>query len=564
MNALVVALAVPAAVAWQLLLVRAGVIAARMYQIEEYESRRFLRWALRRSWVDHRAAVFAVAVAIAGYVAGLAAQTARPATTAAAWLVGSLGAHALWRWPPAKRGLVWTARMRRLASVAALLAAGLSAGVAVVVVAQLQTAASILVYAAAFFTLVAPLLLVAASVALSPVEAGIRRRYLAMARARLREVHPNVIAVVGSYGKTSTKHILARLLQPSIETLPTRKSFNTLMGVTRAINEDLAPQHRVFIVEMDAYAPGEIAAICDLTHPTLAILTSVGPQHLERFGTIERIRDALYEVAAALPPDGQLIVHTGDAGGVQLAARAAAEGRGVVRYDLRSDSNDTVADVVARDVLLDASGSRFRWSWPEQRLERDVSIPLLGRHQVLNVSAALAAVHLLGHDLEAAVRTAATLQPVEHRLQPLAGGGPLTVIDDSYNANPVGVHNGLEVLAAMPGGARILVTPGLVELGSVEIAENRRYGEHAAAVCDHVIVVSAAPAAALLEGLHSGGMAADRIHVVGGLDEGSGVLRTIARPGDVVLFANDLPDTYLPATVSNADRRIAGANAQPG
>ena len=95
--------------------------------------------------------------------------------------------------------------------------------------------------------------------------------------------------MVGSYGKTSTKHILAQLLQPSVNTLPTRKSFNTLMGVSRAINEDLMPEHRVFVVEMDAYAEGEIAAISDLVHPRVAIVTAIGPQHMERFGTLDRI-----------------------------------------------------------------------------------------------------------------------------------------------------------------------------------------------------------------------------------------------------------------------------------
>jgi UDP-N-acetylmuramoyl-tripeptide--D-alanyl-D-alanine ligase len=128
----------------------------------------------------------------------------------------------------------------------------------------------------------------------------------------------------------------------------------------------------------------------------------------------------------------------------------------------------------------------------------------------------------------------------------MASAGPLTVIDDSYNANPVGVHNGLEVLAAMSGAHRFLITPGLVELGSVEDDENRRYGEHAAKVCDHVIVMSAKTSAALCAGLREGGMSDDSIHVVETLDDATRLLQSLSRPGDVVLFANDLPDTYMP------------------
>ena len=208
------------------------------------------------------------------------------------------------------------------------------------------------------------------------------------------------------------------------------------------------------------------------------------------------------------------------------------------------------------------TAERFSGRWAAEHLDRTVTIPLLGRHQVANVTAALAAVHVLGYDLDAAVAAAASLPQVEHRLELMATTGPLTVIDDSYNANPVGVHNGLEVLAAMHGGTKFLVTPGLVELGSVEDDENRRYGEHAAHVCGHVIVMSAKTSAALCAGLRDGGMGEDRIHVVDTLAEATEVLQRLSKPGDVVLFANDLPDTYMPAT--RAERSRAVTPASPG
>jgi len=342
--------------------------------------------------------------------------------------------------------------------------------------------------------------------------------------------------------------------------LPTRKSFNTLMGVTRAVNEDLTAEHRLFIVEMDAYAAGEIASICELVHPRFAVVTSVGPQHLERFGSPARIAEALYECVAALPGDGTALIHAGDPGGAELARRGAADRRTVVRYGLEGAPGAEDADVVAAGVRIGSEGTTFRWRWPARGLERDVAIPLLGRHQALNVTAALAMVVLLGRSLDAAVRAAGSLQPVEHRLQRLQTGGAVTVIDDSYNANPVGVHEGLDVLATFDGGAKILVTPGLVELGSVEEEENRRYGRHAAAVCDHVIVAEARPAAALRAGLVEGGMRKDRIHSVHGLAETTALIARIARPGDVVLFANDLPDTYLGGPPS----RAAVTVAEPG
>jgi len=388
-------------------------------------------------------------------------------------------------------------------------------------------------------------LLGAANTVNSPIEAAVRRRFLRRARLRLERFQPLVIAVAGSYGKTSTKHILAHMLERYGPTLATPKSFNTLMGVCRTINDDLDEHHRTFIVEMDAYAVGEIASICALVHPRHALVTSVGPQHLERFGSIDRIGDALYETIAALGAGGFAVVYAGDEATATLASRARAEGHEVISYAV--EGAPTALDVVAENVRITGSGSRFTWRWPAARLRHELEVPLLGRHQVLNVSAALAAVHRLGLPLEAALEAVTSLQPVDHRLQPVPTGNAITVIDDSYNANPVGVHNGLEVLAHLEARSRILVTPGLVELGTVEDEENRRYGEHAARVCDHVIVMDARPARALREGLRAGGMPDERVHVVRSLAEATEMIGRIAGAGDAVLFANDLPDTYLGA-----------------
>jgi UDP-N-acetylmuramoyl-tripeptide--D-alanyl-D-alanine ligase len=547
MSPLVGPLVALAAVVWVILIFRIVLVAARMFQIEEYESVRFLRWGLTREWLAHRAVWLGLLLGAVALSVAAVLPAARPIGIAIAWLVSAAAAQFTWRWTSPKRPLVMTARMRRLLIAGGFLAVVLAAALALGIVALHPVVSTILVLiAAGLVTSLSEILLVAANVVTKPAEWRIRHHYLALASARMRVVDPVVVAVVGSFGKTSTKHVLAQLLQPHVNTLPTRKSFNTLMGVTRVINEDLATEHRVFIVEMDAYAPGEIAAISDLVHPKLAIITAIGPQHMERFGTIDRIASALYEVAGALPADGTLILHTGDESGPALAQQARNEHRNLIRYALAEDGETVDADVIASSIRVDAHGSTFRWRWDALGLDRQVSIPLLGRHQVANVSAALAAVHTLGYSVDDAIITAAALEQVEHRLQLMASAGPLTVIDDSYNANPVGVHNGLEVLAAMPGAHKFLITPGLVELGSVEDEENRRYGAYAATVCDHVIVMSAKTSPALCAGLREGGMSDDRIHVVQTLDDATRLLQTLSRPGDVVLFANDLPDTYLP------------------
>jgi UDP-N-acetylmuramoyl-tripeptide--D-alanyl-D-alanine ligase len=599
--AIIAGLAALASAVW---LGRAGLVVARIYQIEEYEAPRLLAWGRQRAWLWPNAALLGAGLALIVGLSSLAwlpghlsAPYAGPGWPGAAlgvevgWLVGAAALHLLWRRLPAKKPLVYTARMRRILSAAAALALLVAGGCAILTLVAPVPAGAVI---AALLCLLAPgwalALVIAGNVVMLPVEAQVRRGYVRRARARITAYKPRVVGIAGSYGKTSTKHITAHLLAPHVATLATPKSFNTLMGITRTINEYLEPGHRVFVVEMDAYATGEIGAMCRLVEPEIAVITAVGPQHLERFGTVGRIADALYELVAALPPGGPAVIYGGDPLSAALAARAAGDGYRVVRYGLEEDltpwpplpkgegereasrrsdwagapqASRGVArissvydaagvaadlDVIAADVVVDARATHFTWRWPAEGLDQRMSIPLLGRHNILNVSAALAVMHLLGLPVAEAARDALRLEPVPHRLQVLPGTGGITIIDDSYNANPVGVHNGLDALAQMPGRAKILVTPGLVELGSVEEAENWRFGEHAARVCDHVILVGARQTAPIQAGLRAGGFAAERIHIVQTLDEVTATLGRIAGPGAVVLFANDLPDTYLELT----------------
>ena len=292
---------------------------------------------------------------------------------------------------------------------------------------------------------------------------------------------------------------------------------------------------------MDAYNPGEIETMCELTKPSISVLASVGPMHLERFKSVDRIADALFAVVTGLTEGGVAIVHVGSDSENKAAERARQAGYRTLTYGADSDFSP---DVIAGDIKLSIEGTQFTFAWPDRQIERDVMVPLLGRHQALNATAALIVALELGRDLETAVSALSKAEIVEHRLQIIPSRNGVTVIDDSYNANPVGVHNALEILEALDVKKRILVTPGLVELGSLEYGENRRYGEHAGRVCDELIVVKARTTPALLEGAREAKLDEAHIHVVGTLDEATGAIGRLANPGDVVLFANDLPDTY--------------------
>ena len=452
--------------------------------------------------------------------------------------------------PAARKPLVLTARARRLLVTACMLALALFV-LWTWLLAQVQplpasSLAWVIVWALAI-SQAAGYVLIAANGVMYPVEASFRRYFVESARKTLHQ-YPDlkIIAVTGSYGKTSTKEIIAHVLSSRYRVLKTPRSFNTLMGICKVIHEDLKASHDVFVVEMGTYKKGEIDQLCRLTPPHIGILTAVGPQHLERFKTVDRVAEAKYELMQHLPAGGVGIFNGDDALCQNLSMRPAPFQ--VWRYGLGTERS---MDVTATSVTVSERGTEFD---VPVRGEPPVHFrtALLGRHNVSNILAAISAALQCGMSLQSVAQAVGTLEPVEHRLQRIRGAGGVVVIDDAYNANPAGVRVALEVLGSLPGatgGKKVLVTPGMVELGDREEQEHRQMGVLAAAVCDYVILVGPKRTQAIAAGLLGQGFSPDRLVVVQDLDEATRQLQSIVCPGDVVLFENDLPDTYATDTL---------------
>jgi UDP-N-acetylmuramoyl-tripeptide--D-alanyl-D-alanine ligase len=390
--------------------------------------------------------------------------------------------------------------------------------------------------AVAFF--LAPLLLVLADVVLVPVQSAINGYYRRRALARLRSFHPMVIGVTGSFGKTSTKVAIAGLLGGPDVAFATPGSYNTPMGVCRAINEGLNGSHRFFVVEMGAYKRGEIAELCRFVHPHIGVLTAVGPAHLERFGSMDAIRKAKYEIVESLTADGIAVMNVDDPEVRSLADSTTAVR--VVRYGADPSGRP---DITASDVAMTGDGTSF--ALVDNRTGGSVSarMGLLGRHAMGHVLAAVAVAVETGRTLDELAPRIASLEPAEHRLQLLKGTGGVTVIDDAFNSNPEGAAAALEVLGAMEGNKKVLVTPGIVELGPLQEEANEKLGESAARVVDALVVVARVNREAIVAGARRANGKAEVI-AVDSLDEATQKLATLLSAGDVVLFENDLPDQY--------------------
>jgi len=377
-----------------------------------------------------------------------------------------------------------------------------------------------------------------------PQEKLAQRRYIADAKRILAEVKPLIIGITGSYGKTGTKELLAAMLAEKYNVFRPPGSYNTLMGVTRAVREGLRPYHEAFVVEMGAYREGSIQKLCNLTHPTHGIITIIGVQHLERFGSQKAIQRAKGELIRALPSGGVVVLNGDDPLCREIGEARSGE---VIYFSYSEKSSDTMKRasqlVSATKINITPTGSDFELIFPDKEVY-PVKLSLLGRAAISNAVAAVAMADRLGVPRAGIVRVLATMPHVRHRLEPRTGEGGITVIDDAFNSNPIGAAGALEVLGLATGGRRVLVTPGMIELGELEAEANRTFGQQAAKACDLAVLVGVKRVEPIREGLLKEGFPAEHIWVVPTLTEGLERLKTYLKPGDTMLLENDLPDQY--------------------
>jgi UDP-N-acetylmuramoyl-tripeptide--D-alanyl-D-alanine ligase len=465
----------------------------------------------------------------------------------AGWCVGGSLLFLRRNAPAVKKALVYTPRAKRILGLALVLCAGMLVAWSVVALLlafslRMDTATTLLLVAVFGIVQGAPLLVILANLLLAPVQYVINATYLSAAKRRLRQYAPRVVGITGSYGKTSTKYFLQTILSERYHALKTPQSFNTFMGVCRVVNEELQPQHQVFVVEMGAYQRGSIGKLARFVQPQIGVLTAIGPQHLERFKTLENIEKAKYELIAALPASGVAVFNNDDPRCRKLADRT--QGIKVLRYGL--DTTQPGLCLWAEEIRQSAQGLAFTLV-DGQGNRAPTHTALLGRHNVLNLLGASCVALEMGLSLTEVARALPKIQPAPHRLQLLQGAGGVTVIDDSYNSNPIGAAEALEALREFKTGRRVLVTPGMVELGTIEAEQNEAFGVRAAQVCDYVLLVGPRQTAAILKGLEHEDFPRERIRVVKDLSEATAELQRLVQAGDVVLFENDLPDLYAEA-----------------
>ena len=435
-----------------------------------------------------------------------------------------------------KKPLVFTPRVKRLCGVLVLVSVVLFA-LLMLIFKRNDAANSKLMlswlppYA---LMMAAPCLPMLAGYCAQPIENKINHGFYVKAQTKLASMKGLVnIGITGSYGKTSTKYCLAEILSEKFNVFYPKASINTPMGLSKVINEDLTDEHQVFIAEMGARHVGDIKELVELVRPEYGMITSVGPQHLETFKTVKNVANTKFELIEGLPKKG-CAFFAADGGEVdKLFERAKGKKK-------RAGMGEGFMNMYAENIEVGAFGSRFTLVEAEGE-SIQVETKLLGKHNISNIILCCQVARELGMTLEEIAEGVKRIKPVKHRLQLL--NGPMNVIDDAFNSNPVGAKEALNVLHSFPG-RHLVITPGFVELGADEDKFNYNLGCQIAATCDAAILVGPKHTNPIREGLLQSGFDANAIAVVNTLEEASALIPKFVKNGDAVLFENDLPDNY--------------------
>lgn len=368
-----------------------------------------------------------------------------------------------------------------------------------------------------------------------PIEKCVFLSYKRKALKKIRLLNIPVVGITGSYGKTSSKNIINDILSIKFNSFATPKNFNTTYGLILTINNYLDKFNDIFIAEMGAFKKGEIKKSCDFIKPTHGVLTIIGEAHLESFGSRENIQKGKFELIESLPSNGIAILNGDD--------------EYQINYKIKNNCNiywigidNDKADLSASNIKLAHNGTTFDAKFKDEDEPITFTTKLLGYHNVYNVLAGILLGKKLGMSINELKRGVLKIQTIEHRLE-LKKIGTLNIIDDAYNSNPVGSKAAVEVLGMMPG-TKIIVTPGMIELGDKQYELNKKFGAYIANAVDYAILIGAEQTKPIYDGLIENNFLKDKIFVLNDIKEAFPLMRKLENGDTYVLLENDLPDLF--------------------
>ncbi|WP_423363826.1 UDP-N-acetylmuramoyl-tripeptide--D-alanyl-D-alanine ligase [Mycoplasma sp. P36-A1] len=366
-----------------------------------------------------------------------------------------------------------------------------------------------------------------------PIENTFKKRFMKKAQDKLFSYNNlTKIGITGSYGKTSSKNIINEILSKKYYSLVTPASFNTPLGISITINNYLQPIHEIFVCEMGADKVGEITELFNFVKPQIGIVTSIGQAHLATFKTQENIIQEKMQMVELMDANGLVVLNKDE--------------KFIREYNITSKAKqiwygiDNEADIMAKNIKYSKDGTSFDVAINNEDIHFETR--LLGRHNIYNILAAIA----IGIHFDIAVKeliiAIKQLNYIPNRLE-VKKQKDFTIIDNAFNSNPVSSKMSLDVLEMMPG-QRIVITPGMIDLGDKQEYYNKSFGEYFKSKADIVILVGRKQTKPIYDGLEETGFNMKNVYVVNKIYDAFNVMNKVRKPGSYVLLENDLPDAF--------------------
>jgi len=382
-----------------------------------------------------------------------------------------------------------------------------------------------------------------ATVLFSPLDLIAKERIIRNARKKLLSFPKiKIVAITGSYGKTTMKDVISTVLGIRYRVVSTKGNYNTPIGISRQILEDIDEDTDIFVVEMGAYKKGDIAELCGIAKPDISILTGINEAHLERFGSIENTVDAKFDIVGHCAADGKIVLNADD----KRIVSSYKKYKGNQEVYFFSKEKNELCKYNANKINFDKNGKGISFILDrESKIIGEISTPFIAEYIVGDVISAFIVGGLLGMtDAEIQAGVKHIKQP-KHRLNTQKTPNDMIVIDDSYNGNLDGVYSAIEALSRFTSRRKIYITPGLVEVGDMSEELHEKIGVRLGKVADIVFLIENSTTDAIKRGLEEAGFNTEHLYVYKNKQDAYKKLGQMSLSGDVVLFQNDWPENYV-------------------
>ncbi len=380
-----------------------------------------------------------------------------------------------------------------------------------------------------------PFVVMVANIINIPVEKCVYLYYKFKAKSKLKKINIPVVGITGSYGKTSSKNIVNDIINVKFNSFASPKSFNTPYGLINSVNNYLDKFNDIFIAEMGAFKRGDIKQLCKIVNPKYGIITKIGEAHLESFGSKDNIMKGKFELVESLPSDGIAILNGDDPYQLKYKIKNKCN-----IFWIGIDNKDV--DLYATNIKLSSSGTSFDCIFKGDKKSYTFNTKLLGKHNVYNILSGILLGYKLGLTIDELKKGVNSVKTIEHRLE-LKKYGNINIIDDAYNSNPVGAKMAVEVLSLMKG-TKIIVTPGMIELGNKQYELNYKFGEYISEVCDYVILIGKKQTKSIYDALIDRKYDSKKIFILNDVRDAFPLMKKLSTANTYVLLENDLPDLF--------------------